>query len=232
MNYIGDILLEADKENIERNKVKFVPAKVFSPYIEILFENINETSLPDNNIIEVNQYYRFEEIFKELFDINVKENYEFREVTFDILIHYLGELDLKMGFCKEEFYKKFLLRDILNNVYGESLAKNIHFFNKEELDSLLSGLICLYKTGTSIKLFTSILKKIFKNSTVYISKDRPKDIYIYLNEIKNQKLEYKINEIIDTFLPINIRNLVFWNKHFGIIGENRTMKLNNIVMVK
>lgn len=232
MNYIWDILLKADKENIPREDITFLHAKTCSPYMEISFNELNSNSLPENKIIEVNECYRFYEIFKELFNINIEESQELREVLLDILLHYLGELDLNMGLCKIEFYKKFLLKDILDFEFGEQLGKNILCFEKEELDILLNGFITLYRTGISIQLFKKISRKIFKNSVIYISKEKPKNVYIYLDEPHDKKLEIKINVIVETFLPINMRPLIFWDKHFGIIGLDNTMKINETIMVE
>ncbi len=232
MNYIWEMLLKADKQNIKREDVKFVHAKMSSPYMEISLNDLNLTSLPEDNVIEVNEYYRFYEIFKDLFNINIEESQELREVLLDILLHYLGELDLKMGLCKTEFYKKFLFKDILNSVFGERLAKDILCFEKEELDVLLNGFITIYRAGISLQLFKEVLRKIFVNSVIYISKERPKDVYIYLDEYQEKKLETKINVIVETFLPINMKSLIFWDKHFGIIGLENTMKINEIVMIE
>lgn len=232
MNYIWEMLLKADKKNIPRGKIKFVQAEICSPYMEIAFNELNNTSLPENNIIEVNQCYRFYEIFKDLFNINLEESQELREVLLDILLHYLAELDLRRGLSKIEFYKKFLLNDILNQVFGEELAKNINYFEKEELDVFLNGLITLYKTGVSLQLFNRVLRNIFKNSIVYASKEKIKNIYIYLDEEKTIELQIKINVILETFLPINMKPLIFWNQHFGIIGLDNTMKINGTVMVE
>ncbi len=232
MNYIWEMLLKADKQNIKREDVKFVHAKMSSPYMEISLNDLNLTSLPEDNVIEVNEYYRFYEIFKDLFNINIEESQELREVLLDILLHYLGELDLKMGLCKTEFYKKFLFKDILNSVFGEKLAKDILCFEKEELDVLLNGFITIYRAGISLQLFKEVLRKIFVNSVIYISKERPKNAYIYLDEYQEKKLETKINVIVETFLPINMKPLIFWDKHFGIIGLENTMKINEIVMIE
>ena len=152
MNYIWEILLKADKQNIPRKNLKFVQAEICSPYMEIAFNELNSTSLPENNVIEINESYRFYEIFKDLFNINNQESKELRKVLLDILLHYLGEVDLKRGLCKTEFYKHFLFKDILNKVFGEKLANNICYFEKDELDALLNGLITLYKTGVSTSI--------------------------------------------------------------------------------
>ena len=107
MNYIWEALLKADKENLDRRNIKFKKAEVCSPYMEMSLEDINLNLLPEGHSIEVNVYYRFYEIFKNLCDINFKENTELRETILDIILHYLGELDLKEGICKEEFQKNF-----------------------------------------------------------------------------------------------------------------------------
>jgi hypothetical protein len=125
-----------------------------------------------------------------------------------------------------------LFNDISNEVFGEELAKNILFFEKEEVDVVLSGLVTLYKTGLSIELFKKVLKRIFKNSIVYSSNERAKNIYIYLDEVKQIELENKVNLIVETFLPINMKPLIFWDKHFGIIGLDNTMKVNETVMIE
>ena len=232
MNYIYDIFLKADEQNVDREKIRFKQAKVCSPYMEIAFDEINFTDIPRDKQIEINSFYRFQEIFQELFDSNFEENIELRNTLFDILIHYLGEMDLKSGLSKNEFYKMFLLKDIRKYVFGKDLNTNIDFFNKEEKDIFLNSLITLYKTGTSLELFNKVLVKIFKYSTIYLSKDAPKDIYIYLSEYKNETFEGKINAIVDTFLPVNMNSFLFWDKHFGIIGEENVMKSDEIVMVE
>ncbi|MBY6915837.1 hypothetical protein [Clostridium botulinum] len=232
MNYIYDIFIKAIEENAPTEEIKFKQAKVYSPYMELAIQNINASKLPQSEYIEINALYRFQEIFGELFDINFKENTELKNVLFDILIHYLCELDLKQGLNKNEFYKKFLFKDVINNVYGEELAKYILCFNKEETDVFLNSFITLYKTGTSLQLFNKILAKIFKYSIVYLNKESSKDIYIYLSEVEDKILKGKINAIINTFLPINMNVYLFWDKHFGILGSDNTMKIDDIVMIE
>ncbi|MGN0145070.1 MAG: hypothetical protein ACI398_08805 [Clostridium sp.] len=232
MNYIWEALLKADKEKIKRNNIKFKKAEICSPYMEMSFEDLNLSLLSEEQEIDVNIYYRFYEIFKELFDINFTENREFRDTLLDIILHYLGELDLKEGICKEEFQKQFLLEDICEGVYGEVLADNIKDFDTKDLNIFLSGLITLYRSGTSIYLFNTVVRNIFRKSVIYRSQDKPKDIYIYLDEVKTKILERKIEAVLDTFLPINMNPFIFWDKHFGIIGIDKSMKLDEIVMVE
>lgn len=231
MNYIWDILIRAQDQGIKKENIKFKNAEVCSPYMETSFAYLNVSNLPENMEIEVNPNYRFYEIFKDLFNINIVEDKEIREATLDIILHYLGEIDLKSGVCKEEFHKMFLYRDILNEIYGEELAKNIKEFNKKELDVFLNGLLTLTKTGSSILLLNKIIKIVFNKSIVYMNKGSNKALYIYLGVKKTKENIKKINAIIDTFLPINISSKLFWNMHFGIIGIDNTMMIDEIVIV-
>lgn len=232
MNYIWDILLRADKENIQRESVSFVPAKVYSPYMEISFIDLNSRALPEDKVIEVNPYYRFQSIFKDLVDINVEESEELRTALFDIIIHYLAEVDLTQGLCKEEFYKKFIMEDINKRAFGRELSEDIYEFTKRETDCILSGLITLYLTGTSLQLFNKVMRNIFKRNRVYVNRDdeMDKEILLYLGEFKTQKTKKRIDTLIDLFLPINIKVVIYWEKHFGIIGIEDTMRIDEMVI--
>lgn len=231
MNYIWDVLLKAAKEKLNKNNITFVNAKVSSPYLEIAFDELNTTTIKENCKIEVNPNYRFYEIFKDLFNINLTEDEEIRNFILDILMHYLAKLDLKSGLCKKELYKKFILNDMMNGVYGQKLENINKYFNDKEINCLLNGFIHLSKTGTSLYIFNKVMKEIFERSIILLSKDKENDMYIYLGVKKNSRLQNKIEIILDSFLPINMKVNLFWNKPFGIIGIKETMKIDEIIMV-
>lgn len=231
MNYLWSILLEAENKGIDKNSISFVPAKICSPYMEIALEDINRCEVSEVDEIEVNPWYRFYNIFKDLFHIDNHENVELREVLFDIVLHYLAEIDLVSGVNKQHFYKELILRDINNNIFGKEIKDDIKVLESEELDIILDSLINLYSCNTSLHLVKKVIRQIFKKSIVYLSKEKSKDIYIYLNKEYTKELEQKINLILNIFLPINMEPHIYWDKHFGIIGLDSTMKIDNIVMV-
>ncbi|WP_129599946.1 hypothetical protein [Anaerophilus nitritogenes] len=230
MNYIWDILLKADCQNTNREKIVFKCAKVYSPYMEIALEDLNKTEIDETLIVEVNPYYRFFSIFKNFFDVNFKESIELREVLFDIIMHYLGNIDLKQGLSKQEYYKKYILQDILDNIFSENIKEHIKYLNKREQDILLSSLIRIYTTGVSLELFKSVVNQIFEKSIVYINQDHKKEILIYIGQVKTKELENKIQTIIDLFLHIEFKVFIYWQYHFGILGMDHTMKMENMVL--
>ncbi len=230
MNYIWDILLQANSQNLDQKKIIFKCAKSYSPYMEVSFEDLNTTEIDEASIVEINPYYRFFTIFKNMFDINYEESLQFREVLFDIIIHHLGELDLKQGLTKKEYYKKFILKDILNNIFGEKIKNHIQIFNKSELDIVLNNLISLYETGTSIELFKRVVNKIFKKSIVYISQNHKKEILIYIGEPETRQLSCKIDALIELFLHMEYEVNIYWQYHFGLLGIDETMKIEKMVL--
>ncbi|MCT4509789.1 MAG: hypothetical protein N4A48_13735, partial [Tepidibacter sp.] len=209
MNYIWDILIKADKQNIKRENIKFKCAKTYSPYMEVAFEDLNKSEIDESLIVEINPYYRFFTIFKDIFDVNFNESIEFREVLFDILIHFLGNIDLRQGFSKEEYYKKYIIKEMLQDIKA---------FNDKEKEILASSLINLYTTGVSLEIFKSIINKIFKKSIVYINQDNKKEILIYIGQKRTQELENKMDVLIDLFLHIDFKVFLYWQYHFGILG--------------
>ena len=91
MNYVWDVIILARQLGVEIKKINFVEAKSYSPYMELSYKDINSTIIEGD--IEVNPYYRFYEIFKDLFNINNSEEVELRETLFDILMHFLSRID-------------------------------------------------------------------------------------------------------------------------------------------
>ncbi|MEJ8553240.1 hypothetical protein [Tepidibacter sp. Z1-5] len=230
MNYIWDILVKADQQNIKKENITFKCAKTYSPYMEVAFEDLNKSEIDESLIVEINPYYRFFPIFKDIFDVNFEESIELREVLFDILIHFLGNIDLKQGLSKEEYYKKYIMKDILENMFSEKIKKNIQIFNDKEREIVISSLIKLYTTGVSLEIFKSIVNKIFKKSTTYINQDNKKEILIYIGQKRTQELENKIDMLVDLFLHIDFKVFLYWQYHFGILGVEDTMKIENMVL--
>lgn len=74
------------------------------------------------------------------------------------------------------------------------------------------------------------MRKVFPKNSIYQNQDNRKNLLIYLGAIKTEKLKRKIDMIIDMFLPINTEVDLYWDKHFGIMGVEATMVINEIVI--
>ena len=72
MNYAWEAALQAEKAGMDRTELRFVEAVSPSPYIEVSMIDLNLFA-PEENRIELNPLYRFENLFGKLFDKNIEE---------------------------------------------------------------------------------------------------------------------------------------------------------------
>ena len=116
MNYIWELAIKALEQGIEPIDIYYKFGRPFSGYMELSFNELNETNvLP---VIEINPYYRYYSIFKELFEPNVTENPEIIEVVHDLAIHHLSDIDVLQGMNKREYHIRFVVSDLNNGVFG------------------------------------------------------------------------------------------------------------------
>jgi hypothetical protein len=230
MNYIWDMLIKAQKAGLKKEDITFLRAKVYSPYMELAFEELNSGFQEDKMVVEVNPYYRYYDIFKNLFPPDFVEYEALRNVLFDLLMHHLADTDAYMGMNKTEFYKHFILEDIENGCFGQKLKESLAEFSEVEKQMLLERIIRLYKLGDSLQLLKETIHVIFSNSSIYINKQEKDEILLYLGERKNLSKEKKIQLILDYFLPVKYAIRIYWDKHFGIIDVKETMKIEEILL--
>lgn len=230
MNYIWELLLEADQEGIPRKHIIFELAKQYSPYMEISFEDLNRSTLENNLNIEINPYYRFFHIFKNLFHPDNTESIELRQVTLDILIHYLTDLDLKQGLCKREYYMRFIERDILNGIYGEQMTTVFKLLTLQEKQILLEAIFQLYTTGVSLLVFKNVMHRIFNRSFIYQNNETKSEVLIYIGERKSGLSVQKLQMLYEFFLPLHTKIVVYWEYHFCIFDVPGTNKIDEIAL--
>lgn len=209
-------------QQYDKNNKYVIAQNLLSPYSEV-------QGIVDG-CIEVNPLFRFEKIFRSLFsnndsvlDINLKKEIE------NILIHYLTDLDFYYGMHKFVLEEEQIEKEIERVFYGEKI-KNIYTnLSKKEQMIILNLLNYKNKIDNKKSLFCEAVRKIFPKAIFYFYKEKRKFL-LYIAENDTEENIDKMLLIEDLFLD-NICSLeVFWNKHFGIIGENNTMSINNIVI--
>ena len=99
MRYLWEVLLEAKKEQIPEERLRFVHAPQGSGYMELSLPCLNQTWLgeeeqPEDINIEVNTYYRFYDIFCEMFPPDEAEFPSLRESLTNLCLHMLAQNDI------------------------------------------------------------------------------------------------------------------------------------------
>jgi hypothetical protein len=230
MNYIWDMAIKAARQGIRSADITFLPSGSYSPYMELAFEYINTANLALPLTVEVNPYYRFCDIFQQLLDINFSGHESLRAVLFDLLVHFLLTMDCRQGLCKREYYAQFILKDIESGVFGQEIKENMSAFTKEEREFLLSSMIALYRTHASLHLFKKVVRTLFCGSIIYYRSEDTPEMLIYLGVVESDLNRRKIDTLLTLFLPMGFAFRLYWENHFGIIGQDATMGMNHIVI--
>ncbi|WP_058486176.1 hypothetical protein [Defluviitalea phaphyphila] len=227
MNYIWELILKAKDKNIDPKTIKFKIGQPFSGYMELSFEDINEVDILP--VVEINPYYRYYSIFKNLFDPNLVENQEIIDCIHDLVIHHLADIDVFMGMNRREYYINFVIKDMYEGFFGEYIKDKIDIFTKNEQKILANNILNLYKTGESIFVLRDTIKKIFVNSYIFYNIVEKDEIILFLRTKKTKEKEEKIEVIKYLFLNFKYNVEIYWENIFGVIGVEDMMIIDNLL---
>lgn len=84
--------VEGKRARSPGKNIRFQVSRAFSPYMEVSCPCLNQDTLEDIPVIEVNPYYRFYSIFKDLCHPEMKEFSQARESLINLFLHQLAEM--------------------------------------------------------------------------------------------------------------------------------------------
>ncbi|OXM85383.1 iron-dependent peroxidase [Paenibacillus rigui] len=226
LNYVWDLVIKAEQTGIRKRELYFAPAQVFSPYMELSNETLNAKTV--DKLVEINPYYRFYDIFRDLFDSNNKEDKELRQALFDIVIHFVTDMDLLQGMNRREFYIRFMLDDLEAGIFGADVARKIRLLDKKEREIVAGNLLRLYETGEAVYLLKDTMRKLFRHSTIYANCEEKDELLFYVGQPETETARAKLELIKQIFLPVRFHTETYWVEHFGIIDVEETMQLDRI----
>jgi hypothetical protein len=230
MNYLWEVALNTRNVGLGKNRIRFKHSSFGSAYMELSLECLNQENISDIQEIEVNTYYRFYKIFKDMFKPELKEFFKLRENLTNLMLHMLADNDVRKGMTKEAYNKKMLLANIKEGYFGEKVRIACFLFNKEQQEKLLYCWLKSYRVGDSLLIFIDMIHKLIDNSIVYHSNESPNEILIYTGEQKTGELKQKLWLLSEIFLGLRYQVEVFYEYHFGIMGIEDTMLIDEIAM--
>lgn len=227
MNFIWDIALRAKQEGKQEKDLFFLQAKDKSPHYEQAFSVLNQKTV-ETKEIEINALYRFSGIVQELLHRRITEAAEFEKYLFDCIMHILLYIDLHHGVTKRDLFLQVVMREVLEGTFGEEAANSYRQMESTIQNRLATLILAQLETGSSLVLFRKAILVLYKGAILYQVKTEKKKLLLYIDQKRTEKQEQKVNFIIDMFLPLNYEIRVFWHYHFGVIGIEDTMKINQI----
>jgi len=234
MRYLWEALIEAKEEQIPQQALRFVHAKNGSAYMELSLECLNQTWLREQElkeiVVEVNTYYRFYEIFKNLYAPEQSEFYDLRESLANLILHMIAQNDVCSGMTREDYHKRMFAVEILEGNFGETAREVYLLLNSMQRDRLLSGWLNSFRVGNALPIFLDMVHGLVDDSIVYYNNDLIDEIYIYTRQKKEKNLEQRIMFLVDTFLDFKYNVEIFYEYHFGIIEVEETMHIDEIAI--
>lgn len=225
MNFMWEMTLNAKDNSISKYDVFYKVSKDISPWYEQSLPYINQKKITNPNI-ELNPLYRFDYIFGKMLAPELEELNEFKEYFFDISTHFLCDVDMYAGLTKKDIYLIKLKKEFIE--FNENQTIIFNNFNKKQQESIMVFLLSQIQTGSQISIFRQLIITIYKNSLMYQLIDEPNTILLYLSIAKTTESNEKIDLLIELFVPLSFNIRVFWKDHFGVIGVDSTMILNQI----
>ncbi len=222
-----EYLIKAEAEGINSDRIKFVPARTASPYSECYVQN-NESDNPKGlRTVEVNHLIRYGDIFGKLLAVE-NENilWELKEFIFDCWIHEVQNIERITGMTKEAFFRECLIKELENNVLSDKCRQEFEVFTKKEQQYIISQIVKLYANGDNMAVFRMCIRYMFPDGYMYEYKN--KYILLYPSIKKSRLTQKKIDALVNIFLPVGTKAEIFWEKHFGVIGIDNTMLLDEI----
>lgn len=157
---------------------------------------------PEDINIEVNTYYRFYDIFCEMFPPDEAEFPSLRESLTNLCLHMLAQNDIRMGMTREDYHKRLLAKEILDGNFGEIAGNVFRSMSSKEQEILLGGWLNSFRTGSVLPVFLDMVHGLVADSIVYHNNAYPDEILIYTGWKRERNLEQRIRFLIDTFLDI------------------------------
>ena len=230
MRELWEIVLEAKKEQIPLKDLRFVHEGKGSAYMELSLPFMNQEELQGEKVIGVNTYCRFYSIFKHMYQPDQKEFPYLRNSLTNLIIHMLAENDARRGMTKEEYYKQFLYQNIRSGAFGRDAADTIELFKREERELILSGLLRQYQTGSSLDIFKDMAEELLPENIIYHSNENYYEILVYVGVKKEEQIVAKVELLKKLFVDLPYHVDVYYEHHFGIIGVEETMRIDEIAL--
>lgn len=230
MNYIWEVVLAAKENGIEWEDLQYRQAKEYSPYMEVSFYDINTVSV-EQTVIEVNPFYRFYRIFEGLLNLNYAGCEQTKDIFLDVVFHYLARTDLRMGMSRQEYYLLLLEKELEEGRFGTGAARAVCLFSARERKYIILALLDVIRSGNRQAVFRRLFGLLYPASIVYTNNDKANELFIYVGRTETEEEKERVSFLLNTFLPVGVRTEIFYMEHFGILDEEGTMLLDQILLI-
>ncbi len=199
-----------------------------SPYLELQAESLHGNGTYEDGMarLDVNPFVRFFQIFDPLLTPDDLGYEEFEQALSDMILHYLADLDIKMGMCRHDFHLSLMMRDLDRGVYGG--LQQLKVYTKMEKRVIAEWLLTFYDTGDGPCSLSGAVNELLPVCKIYIREGE--EFVFYMREPLDDTDEKKIQFLIRLFLPISCSYTIHWTQTYGVLGYEETMQMEDFVL--
>lgn len=199
-----------------------------SPYLELQADSLYGNGDYEDGFarLDVNPYVRFFSIFDPLLTPDDLGYEEFNQALSDILLHYLADMDLKMGMCRHDFYVKLVMQELEQGAFGgmEELAA----FKGIEKRVVAEWLLSFYHTGDGPGSLSGAVNALLPFCEVYIREGE--EFVFYMRQAYDGAEEKKLMFLIRLFLPLSCSGTIHWTQTYGVVGYGETLQMEGFIL--
>lgn len=234
MNFMWDIALRAYEQGKKEEDLFFVQAEEFSPFFEQSFPCINERNV-ETDVVELNLLYRFADIFQEILapegmGLGEGEYALFCRYFVDAVLHTVLYTDLRHGLTRREICIHKILEELGDGTFWKGTAADFGMIGRAKQGRFAALVLRQMETGSSLQIFRKGVRILYPDALLYQIKKEPKKLLLYIRHPETEKRRRQLCFVQDMFLPVGFGLRVFWQYHFGIIGAEGTMKLDEMAL--
>lgn len=229
MNYMWDIALQAQTQGRAEEDLFFCQACEYSPFYEQAFSCLNETETPEGRI-ELNLFVRFASIFQDLLEREGEERSELGEYLTDAALHALLYTDLRRGLSRRDLYIRKIRQELEQGTYWKDAAQTFREIPMEKRNRLAALMLTQMQIGSSLEVFRRAVKILFPDAILYQIREERRKLLLYLGGGRTRQRQESLRFAQDMFLPMSYELRTFWQYHFGIIGVDDAMRIDEIAI--
>ena len=159
-----------------------------------------------------------------------EEYEEFRMFFVDAVLHAVLYTDLRHGLSKRDLYIRKIREELLDGTFWKEAAGMFRPIEHLKQNSLAALLLSQMETGSSLIIFRRAVLILYPEAMLYQMRYERKRLLLYLSSRKTDAGEQVMQLVQDLFLPVGFELRIFWQYHFGVIGVEDTMKLDETAL--
>ena len=217
-------------ENYSEDKL-FCRGDCVSPYLEMM--------TAEEAIGYVNPMLRFSSIFNELEkcrEVSVQDELEADTIQKwateleNILFHYLAHIDLLSGMDIRQIKVNYLERELAAGAFGRFIAEHWDELTSHDKRVILYTLADKYESEAVDHYFLLAAQKLWDYVSLLYEKST-ETYYLHVSVHITAYTSILMKVIIYLFWDGPSKPEITWNRHYGIIGSNDTMRISEICIV-